>query len=78
MNRKPTREKFVSSDYVLVMTPQIQNWHLNSDVYVQNKENMIDLEGNMIEPRHQTQIMIKDLLEFDNAIIDSAVKSAFG
>ena len=55
------------------MTPQGQNWDPNSDVYALNKENMIDWEGNMIDPRHQTRIIIEDLPEIDNAMIASAI-----
>ena len=51
---KPTREELVSTENILVMTPQDQNWDPNSDVYTLNEENMIDWEGNMIEPRHRT------------------------
>ena len=58
------------------MTPQIQNWDTNYDVYVQNEKNMIDWECNMIEPLHWTQIMIEDLPEVDDAIIFSDVISA--
>ena len=41
------------------------------------RQNMIDWECNMIEPLHWTQIMIEDLPEVDNAMIASAVISAY-
>ena len=54
LTRKPTREELVSTEDILVMTSQGQNWDPNSDVYALNEENMIDWEGNMIYPRHRT------------------------
>ena len=76
MTRDPTIEELISSKDVLVMTAQSQNWDPNSDIYAQNKENMIDWEGNMIKPRHRTQIMIEDMPGVDDSIISSAVISA--
>ena len=59
------------------MTPQSQNWSPNSDVYARNEENMMDWEGNMIEPRHRTQIIIDDLPDAGDAMIAHAVISSF-
>ena len=60
------------------MTPQGQNFDPNSDVYALNEGNIIDWEGNMIEPLHWTQIIIEDLPETDNAMISSTIISAYG
>ena len=38
LTHKPTIEELVSSEDVMVMTPQSQNWDPNYDVYAQNKE----------------------------------------
>ena len=75
LTRKPTREELVSTEDILVMTPQGQNWDPNSDVYALNEENIIDWEGNMIKPRHWTRIIIEYLPEIDNAMIASAIIS---
>ena len=61
LTRKPTREELVSTEDILVMTPQGQNWDPDSDVYALNEENMIDWEANMIKTHRQTQIIIEDL-----------------
>ena len=44
-------------------------------MYAQNEENVTDWEGNMIDTRHRTKIMIDDFPEADNSIVISSVIS---
>ena len=75
LTRKTTKEELVSTEDVLVMTPQVQNWDPNFDVYARNEENMTNWEENLVEPRHCVRIMIEDLPEIDSSMAASAVIS---
>jgi len=47
--RVPTREELIECN-VLILTPE-GSWNSHSDVYARNEENMMDWEGQMVEPK---------------------------
>ena len=71
-----TRDELLSYKDVLMLTPQWKYWNPNYDVYARNEEEMTDWEGNMIETRHRTRIMINDFPKAENSMVISSVISA--
>jgi hypothetical protein len=70
---KPTALMMQESDEVYLLTPPDFNPH--DDAYAANKDNMTDWEGNMIEKRHRTQILLSEIDE-DSLMEASAVISS--
>ena len=58
--RMPTADELEGSTVVSI-TPDGNSWNPHSDVYARNEENMLDWEGNMVEPRDRVRILIEDL-----------------
>ena len=50
---KPTNNMHQDPSKVYILTPA--RWDPHSDVYAHNKDNMLDWEGNMKEPKHHDQ-----------------------
>jgi hypothetical protein len=51
VSRAPTEKQVLESDDVFLLTPDAENWNPHSDAYARNEENMVDWEGNMVEPK---------------------------
>ena len=58
---KPTVTSLNEIEEVYLLTPSI--WNPNSDAYAANEASMLDWEGNMIEKKHRTQILLSDIQE---------------
>lgn len=39
---------------------------VSSDAYSRNNENVLDWEGNMVEPKHRVQVLVEELPNFDD------------
>ena len=74
-SRKPTQSELEAVDDVLVLTPQGQTWDPDSVVYACNEENMIDWEGNMIQPNHRTRIIVDELPDNDAMIASTRISA---
>ena len=74
-SRKPTQSELEAVEDVLVLTPQGQTWDPHSTVYEDNEENMVDWQGNMIEPRHRTRIIVDELPNANDAMVASIMIS---
>jgi hypothetical protein len=53
---KPTATHMQDSDEIYMLTPDRFNPH--DDSYAENEDNMLDWEGNMIEKKHRTKILL--------------------
>ena len=58
-SNKPTIEMLYKSEEVYLLITQ--NWDPHTDAYVQNKENMLDWEGNIIMKEHHQQIILSEI-----------------
>ena len=56
-----------------LLTPT--NWNPHDNAYAENEQSMLDWEGNMIEARHRTQILLSDI-KFDAMTAASVQVSA--
>jgi hypothetical protein len=56
---KPTATNMKESEEVYLLTPT--NWNPHDNAYAENEQSMLDWEGNMIESRHRTQILLSDI-----------------
>ena len=56
---KPMAQTLKQTEEVYLLTPS--HWNPHCDSYAQNKENMLDWEGNMVERKDRMQILIDDL-----------------
>ena len=82
---KPMAQKLQETEEVYLLTPS--RWNPHCDSYAQNKENMLDWEGNMVERKDRMQILINDLPDgaktvgstqiskFESARIDAIVEA---
>ena len=57
------------------MTPDGQSWETHCGAYADNEENMMDWNGQMIEPKYRTRILSKDLPEDKLMISDTHISS---
>ena len=73
--RKPTQSGLEAVEDVLVLIPQGQTWDPHSTVFENNEENMIDWEGNMIEPWYRTRIIVDDLPNANDNMVASIMIS---
>ena len=60
--RIPTRIELDGSD-VLTMNHDGHSWDPHFGAYADNEENMMDWNGQMIDPKYRTRILLKDLPE---------------
>jgi hypothetical protein len=58
---KPTATNMQNSDEIYMLTADQFNPH--DDSYAVNEENMLDWEGNMVEKKHRTQILLSKVEE---------------
>jgi hypothetical protein len=65
---KPTAEFMKGTEEVYLLTPS--KWNPHSDAYATNEENMLDWEGNMVEKRDRSQILLSEVHE-DTAFVAS-------
>ena len=65
---KPTENEADDIEDVYTLTPARINPH--SDVYARNEEHMLDWEGNMVDPKHRTKILLETVSD-DTAMIQS-------
>lgn len=72
-SRTPTRTELEECT-VLLMTPDGSSWNPHSDVYARNEENMLDWNGNMVEPKDRVRVLLSDIEE-DTAMVASATVS---
>ena len=56
---KPTTAIMREAEEVYLLTPNV--WNPHDDAYAANEENMLDWEGNMIEARKRTKILLSDI-----------------
>ena len=56
---KPKAQTLQETEEVYLLTPS--HWNPHCDLYAQNKVNMLDWEGNMVERKDRMQILIDDL-----------------
>ena len=68
----PTIIELDESD-VLKITPDVHSLDLHCGAYADNEENMMDWNGQMIEPKNRTQILLKDLPEDELMISDNQI-----
>ena len=61
--------------YVLNMTPDGHSWDPHFGAYTDNEDNMMDWNGQMIEPKYRTRILSKDLPEDKLMISDTHISS---
>lgn len=74
--RKPTMNELEAPGEVLKLTPDAHDWNPHSDVFARNEENMVDWEGNMIEAKHRTRILMEDIPDVDtDDMVISALES---
>ena len=74
--RRPTIEELRDSEDILLLTPEGRSWDPHSDVYARNEENMLDWEGNMVEPKSRPRILLEDLPDFEAEHVASVSISA--
>jgi hypothetical protein len=67
---KPTAEFMQGTEEVYLLTPS--RWNPHCDAYATNEENMLDWEGNMIERRHRSQILLSDVR--DDSVFAASVE----
>jgi len=48
---------------VFLLTPDNDNWNPHADAYARNEENMLDWEGNMVEPKHRVRVLLSEVQE---------------
>ena len=70
----PTIIELNESD-VLTMTPDGHSWGPHCSAYANNEENMMDWNGQMIEPKYRTQIMLQDIPKDELMISDTHISS---
>ena len=58
---KPTAELVKGTKEVYLLMPS--RWNPNCDAYASNEENMLDWEGNMVEKRDRSQILLANVHE---------------
>jgi hypothetical protein len=58
---KPTATQMQDSDKIYMLTPDRFNPH--GDSYAENEDNMLDWEGNVIEKKHRTKILLSEVEE---------------
>ena len=56
---KPTTKQMMDAEDVYLLTPNEMNPHC--DTYTKIKENMLDLEGNMIQRKERVQILLSEI-----------------
>ena len=56
---KPTETDMLAGHDVYVMTPEM--WNPHSEVYEQNKANVVDWEGNIKQPKDRIKVIIEDI-----------------
>ncbi len=59
------------TEEVYLLTPS--KWNPHSDAYATNEENMLDWEGNMVEKRDRSQILLSEVHE-DTAFVETGQK----
>ena len=70
----PTRIDINESD-LLAMTPDGHSWDPHCSAYADYEENMMDWNGQMIEPKDRTRILLQDLPEDELMIYDTHISS---
>ena len=70
---KPTTTMMRESEEVYLLTPPDFNPH--DDAYAANEDSMVDWEGNMIEKRHRTQILLSEIEEHENMRVSAVISS---
>ena len=58
---KPSAETCNATDEIYMLTPN--KWDPHSDVYARNEENMLDWEGNIVEKKQRTQLLLSEISE---------------
>jgi hypothetical protein len=58
---KPTSDSMNGAEEVYLLTPS--KWNPHCDAYATNEENMLDWEGNMIQRKDRTQILLETIPE---------------
>ena len=71
---KPTASMLEHSDEIHLITPE--RWNPHDEAYAINEENMLDWEGNMIDRKQRTQILLSDIPEDDMMAASVAISSA--
>ena len=57
------------------MTPDAYSWDPHCSAYTDNEENMMDWNGQTIEPKDRTLILLQDLPEDELMISDTHISS---
>ncbi len=57
---KPSREQMEECENVYLLTPNGQ-WNPHTDVYAKNEENILDWEGNIVEPKNRPKIILSEV-----------------
>ena len=57
------------------MSPYGHSWDPHCSVYADNEENTMDWNGQMVEPKYITRILLQDLLEYELMILDTHISS---
>jgi hypothetical protein len=70
---KPTPTQMQESEDIYLMTPPQFNPH--DDAYAANEANTIDWEGNVVEPKHRTEVLLSEIEEGENMTVSAAVSS---
>jgi hypothetical protein len=70
---KPAAEFMQGTDDVCMLTPS--RWNPHCDAHAMNEDSMLDWEGNLIEKRDRSQIMLSDVCE-DTALASSLLISS--
>jgi hypothetical protein len=63
---KPTTEMMKATEDIYLLMPS--RWNPHCDVFAANEENMLDWEGNMIEKKDRTQILLSEISEDTGAM----------
>ena len=62
-SRKPTlNELQLLDDHIVLITPE-GTWDPHNDTYARNEENMLDWEGNIVDPRDRVHILLEHVDE---------------
>ena len=70
---KLTNDMLQDPSEVYILMPA--SWDPHSDVYAYNEDNMLDLEGNMKEPKHHDQWLVLDEIPDNEAMASSLLRT---
>jgi hypothetical protein len=71
---KPTATTMQESEEVYLLTPCSQ-FNPHDDAFAANEESTLDWEGNIVERKHRTQVLLGEIQEDESLTVSAAVSS---